>query len=51
MLYTRKTFTLPASRTNVGQRTWDYATLTKDAFLEKYGADAHEYAEKPAAKE
>ena len=31
-------------------RDWDYATLTKEKFLAKYGASAKEYAQ-PVAKE
>lgn len=47
MLYVRKTFTVPASSgESTTQRRWDYATLPKEKFIEKYG----EYSVEPVDK-
>lgn len=44
MLYTRKTFTVPASSgESTTQRRWDYATLSREKFIDKYG----EYSVEP----
>jgi len=45
MLYTRKTFTVPATH-NTDQRRYDYATMKKDDFIAKYG----EYSVEPTVQ-
>lgn len=37
MQYLKPSFTLPASRKQLTQREYDYATLTKAEFIAKYG--------------
>lgn len=43
MLYTRKTFSAPASSgKSTSQRRWDFAMLSRNEFIEKYGEDTLE---------
>lgn len=35
--YTQRKFTLPASHPHTSQTTWDFAFLTKQEFIIKYG--------------
>jgi len=43
MLYTRKSFTCPASGKNTSQRKWDLAFLTKEEYKEKYNLTEEQY--------
>ena len=41
MLYQRKSFTLPAVNKSLTGIQYDFATLTKDEFIVRYGADSY----------
>jgi hypothetical protein len=43
MKYLNRSFTLSVSESLLSQRKWDYAVLSKQEFLQKYGDDAQEY--------
>lgn len=48
MQYLRRTFTVPASSGHsTSDRRWDFATLPRDKFIEKYG----EYTVEPTKKD
>lgn len=51
MLYSRRSFTLPASSQPISQRAWDFALMDREEFLEKYGQEAEEYAVKSGTTE
>lgn len=41
MLYQRPKFTLPTAGGKVSQRQWDFSTMSKEQFTEKYGSDSY----------
>jgi hypothetical protein len=41
MLYTLNSFTLPSAPSGVSDIKWDYSTMTRAEFIEKYGEDKY----------